>query len=46
MTKHAGGEKTVSKVINLAAGDDVELSFETTDVLADASLIEKTASIQ
>jgi uncharacterized protein (TIGR03000 family) len=46
VTKHAGEEKTVSKVINLAAGDDVELSFETTDALADASLIEKTASIQ
>ena len=46
VTKHAGEEKTVSKVINLAAGDNVELSFETPDVLADASLIEKTASIR
>ena len=46
VTKHAGGEQTVSKVIDLAAGDDVELSFEATDILADASIIEKTASIQ
>jgi uncharacterized protein (TIGR03000 family) len=46
VTTHAGGEQTVSKVIDLAAGDDVELSFDTADVLADASIIEKTASIQ
>ena len=46
VTKHDGKEHTVSKVIDLAAGDDVELSFETADTLADASLIEKTASIQ
>ncbi len=46
VTKHAGKEHTISKVIDLAAGDDVELSFETSDTLADASLIEKTASIQ
>ena len=46
MTKDAGKDRTISKVIDLAAGDDVELSFETADVLADASLIEKTASIQ
>ena len=46
VTKHDGKEHTVSKVIDLAAGDDVELSFEKADTLADASLIEKTASIQ
>ena len=46
VTKHAGKEHTISKVIDLAAGDDVELSFETSDILADTSLIEKTASIQ
>mgnify|MGYP003330313746 FL=1 len=46
VTKDAGKDRTISKVIDLAAGDDVELSFETDDVLADASLIEKTASIQ
>ena len=39
--KHDGKEHTVSKVIDLAAGDDIELSFETTDTLADSSLIEK-----
>ena len=46
VTNHDGNEQTVSKVIDLTAGDSVELSFETPSVLADASLIEKTASIQ
>ena len=46
VTKDAGKDRTISKVIDLAAGDDIELSFETADVLANASLIEKTASIE
>ena len=46
VTTHDGKEHTVSKVINLTAGDSVDLSFETPSMRADASLIEKTASIQ
>jgi uncharacterized protein (TIGR03000 family) len=46
VTKHNGHENVSSKVIELAAGDTVEVSFEASDSIADARLIEKTASIQ
>ena len=46
VTKQNGRENVLSKVIHLAAGDTVELSFEETDFIADTRLIEKTASIQ
>jgi uncharacterized protein (TIGR03000 family) len=46
VTKHDGRESVLSKVINLAAGDTVDLSFEATDSIADARFIEKTASVK
>lgn len=41
-----GRDQIESKTIDLAAGDEVEISFTATDVLADASLINATASVR
>jgi len=44
VTKVDGREQIETKVIDLTAGDEVELSFSPVDGLVDASLIGATAS--
>lgn len=46
VTTIEGRERTVSKVINLAAGATLELEIDPTVAIADASLIDATASIR
>ena len=46
VTKTNGREQIISKVIDLAAGDTVELEVDPTVTIADASLIDATASIR
>ncbi|MGA1618676.1 MAG: TIGR03000 domain-containing protein [Pirellulales bacterium] len=46
VTKADGRERIISKVINLTAGETVELEIDPTVTIADASLIDATASIR
>ena len=44
VTKIDGRERIISKVIDLTAGETVELEVDPTVTIADASLIDATAS--
>jgi uncharacterized protein (TIGR03000 family) len=46
VTKTDGRERIISKVIDLTAGETVELEIDPTVTIADASLIDATASIR
>jgi hypothetical protein len=46
VTEIDGRERVISKVIDLAAGQTLELEVDPTVAIADASLIDATASIR